>query len=424
MEFGVQFFPDVKPERKSGAQYFDEALVLAEEAEGLGFTHIRIVEHYFRYYGGYSPNPMLFLAAAAQRTRRSRLVTGAVLPVFNHPLKLAGEIGMLDALSGGRLDVGFARAFLPHEYRRFGRSPDESVARFREGIEQVELLLTCENVTHRGRFHTIENTTSLPRPTQRPRPKFYVAALNTPESFAFAGEKGYAVMAIPLGGAVMRPLLATYRGVVQCDGYAPYKKLPADRITIAFCWSHLRREFFKIAERGDAPIATEAVARIAQIYAVEKDVRGASADARRAVRQARSLPLVDALKLFLERQLTRLSSGSETAGVIRYGLRHWDGLTRFLDDGRIELDTNIVERSMRPQALTRKNALFAGHDDGAGSWAILASLIETCKLSDIEPQAYLADVLTRLVNLWPNNRLDELLPWAWATSRQHLARAA
>jgi len=204
MEFGVQFFPDVKPEQKSGAQYFDEALVLTEEAERLGFTHIRIVEHYFHYYGGYSPNPMLFLAAAAQRTRRSRLVTGAVLPVFNHPLKLAGEIGMLDALSGGRLDVGFARAFLPHEFRRFGRSPDESVARFREGIEQVALLLTCENVTHRGRFHTIENTTALPRPTQKPRPKFYVAALNTPDSFTFAGRMGYSVMAIPLGGAVMR----------------------------------------------------------------------------------------------------------------------------------------------------------------------------------------------------------------------------
>src|SRR6516162_3242587 len=210
-------------------------------------------------------------------------------------------------------------------------------------------------------------------------------------------------------GAIKVRVSANYRSIVQCDGYAPYKKLPADRITVAFCWSHLRREFFKIAERGDAPIATEAVARIAQIYAVEKDVRGASADARRAARQARSLPLVDALKLFLERQLTRLSSGSETAGVIRYGLRHWGGLTRFLDDGRIELDTNIVERSMRPQALTRKNALFAGHDDGAGSWAILASLIETCKLSDIEPQAYLADVLVRLVNLWPNNPLERIL---------------
>src|SRR5262249_17908078 len=129
------------------------------------------------------------------------------------------------------------------------------------------------------------------------------------------------------------------------------KKLPAKRITVAFCWSHLRREFFRIAERGDAPT----VARIAQIYVIEKDVRGTSADERRVERQARSRPLVDALRIFFEHQLARLSGGSDTARIIRYGLRHWDGLTRFLDDGRIELDTNIVERSMRPQALTRKN---------------------------------------------------------------------
>jgi alkanesulfonate monooxygenase SsuD/methylene tetrahydromethanopterin reductase-like flavin-dependent oxidoreductase (luciferase family) len=211
MQFGVQFFPDVRPEQKSAADYFREALDLAEESEKLGFSHIRIVEHYFHYYGGYSPNPMLFLAAAAQRTRRARLVTGAVLPIFNHPLKLAGEIGMLDAISGGRLDVGFARAFLPHEFRGFGRLPDESVARFREGVEQVELLLTQENVTHRGRFHTIESVTSLPRPTQKPRPKFYIAAQNTEDSFVFAGRMGYSVMAIPLTGAVMRPLLDAYR---------------------------------------------------------------------------------------------------------------------------------------------------------------------------------------------------------------------
>jgi alkanesulfonate monooxygenase SsuD/methylene tetrahydromethanopterin reductase-like flavin-dependent oxidoreductase (luciferase family) len=220
VEFGIQFFPDVKPQEKSGAAYFHDALVLAEEADALGFTHIRIVEHYFHYYGGYSPNPMLFLAAAAQRSRRARLVTGAVLPAFNHPLKLAGEIGMLDAISEGRLDVGFARAFLPHEFHRFGRSPDESVARFREGIEQVDLLLCGENVTHHGRFHDIVDVTSLPRPTQRPRPKFYVAALNTPESFAFAGEKGYSVMAIPLGGGKMKPLIDSYRDAWASAGHA------------------------------------------------------------------------------------------------------------------------------------------------------------------------------------------------------------
>src|SRR5205085_5111584 len=215
MQFGVQFFPDVMPQQKSAEAYFREALELAEEADRLGYAHIRIIEHYFHHYGGYSPNPIVFLAAAAQRTRQARLVTGAVLPAFNHPLKLAGEIAMLDALSGGRLDVGFARAFLPHEFRRFGRSPDESVARFREGVEQVELLLSQENLTHRGRFHAIENTTSLPRPTQQPRPKFYVAALNTPDSFEFAGRMGYSVMAIALVAEKMRPLLAAYRRAWQ-----------------------------------------------------------------------------------------------------------------------------------------------------------------------------------------------------------------
>src|SRR6201993_5400843 len=200
MQFGAQFFPAVDHNDKSAADYFAESLAIAEEAETLGYTHARTVEHYFTRYGGYSPNPLVFFTAVSQRTKTMRLVTGAVLPVFNHPFKLAGEIGMLDAISGGRLDVGFARAFLPHEFRRFGRSPDESVARFREGIEQVGLLLTQENVTHRGRFHMIENTTSLPRPTQKPRPKFYVAALNTLDSFGFAGRMGYSVMAIPLGG--------------------------------------------------------------------------------------------------------------------------------------------------------------------------------------------------------------------------------
>src|ERR1700738_2288053 len=219
MQFGVQFFPAVNPAEKGASDYFAESLAIAEEAEQLGFTHARTVEHYFERYGGYSPNPIVFLAAVSQRTKTMPLVTGAVLPAFNHPLKLAGEIAMLDALSRGRLDVGFARAFLPHEFRRFGRSPDESVARFREGIEQVDLLLSRENVTHLGRFHAIENTTSLPRPTQRPRPKFYVAALNTPDSFAFAGRMGYSVMAIPLGGVVTRPLLAAYREAWKTAGH-------------------------------------------------------------------------------------------------------------------------------------------------------------------------------------------------------------
>src|ERR1700677_5166933 len=108
-----------------------------------------------------------------------------------------------------------------------------------------------------------------------------------------------------------------------------------------------------------------------------------------------------------------ISCKSGIADELRYGLNHWEGLVRFLDDGRIELDTNIVERGIRPIVLNRKNALFAGHDEGAENWACVASLIETCKLNDVEPQAYIADVLDKLVNLWPASRIDELMPWTW-----------
>jgi len=221
-------------------------------------------------------------------------------------------------------------------------------------------------------------------------------------------------------------LLDGYRGVVQCDGYAAYKTIANDpageAITLAFCWSHLRRRFYNIAENGPAPIASEALARIAALYAIEKTIRGRSADERRAVRQTRSKPLVLALRDWFELQLTRVSGKATIAGDIRYALNHWDGLTRFLDDGRIELDTNIVERSIRPLVLNRKNALFAGHDQGAENWACIASLIETAKLCGVEPQAYLTDVLTKLVNLWPASRLDELMPWAWA--KDHATRLA
>ena len=193
------FFPPSTIPTRAPPTTTRNRLAIAEEGERLGFTHARTVEHYFNRYGGYSPNPIVFLSAVSQRTKTMRLVTGAVLPVFNHPFKLAGEIAMLDGISGGRLDVGFARAFLPHEFRRFGISPDESQARFREGLEQIELLLTQENATHQGQFHSFENVTSLPRPTQKPRPKFYIAATQTPELFEFAGRKGYSLMAIPIG---------------------------------------------------------------------------------------------------------------------------------------------------------------------------------------------------------------------------------
>jgi transposase len=215
-------------------------------------------------------------------------------------------------------------------------------------------------------------------------------------------------------------LLDRYRGVVQCDGYAAYKTIAdacGEAITLAFCWAHLRRKFYDIAKDGNAPIASEALERIAKLYLIEKTIRGQSADGRRTVRQQRSKPLVLELKTWFEQQLARVSGKSLIAEVIRYALNHWDGLIRFLDDGRIELDTNAVERSIRPIVLNRKNALFAGHDQGAENWACIASLIETCKLNGVDPETYFTDVLSKLVNLWPASRLDELMPWAWAAQR-------
>lgn len=211
MQVGIQFFPDIGPETQSGRDYWQNALKLVGLVDRYGYAHVRTVEHYFLPYGGYSPNPAVFLAAAAQITRNARLVTGAVLPAFNNPLKIASELAMLDALCDGRLDAGFARAFLPHEFERFGVKLDESRARFEEGVEQVRRLLEEENVTCEGRFHSFRNVTSLPRPTQLPRPPFFVAALATAESFVRAGEAGYGIMAIPMAGGAMRELLGLYR---------------------------------------------------------------------------------------------------------------------------------------------------------------------------------------------------------------------
>jgi alkanesulfonate monooxygenase SsuD/methylene tetrahydromethanopterin reductase-like flavin-dependent oxidoreductase (luciferase family) len=197
MRGGLNFFPSCRPERKAAEVYFREALDLCELADNLGYATVKIVEHYFRPYGGYSPSPLIFLAAAAQRTRHLRLVTGAVLPAFNHPLKLAAELAMVDCISGGRLDAGFARAFLPHEFDAFEVNMEDSRARFEEGITAVKRLWTEEKVTFEGRFHRFKDVTLLPRPVQKPHPPVLVAAISTPESFSWAGDQGYGLMFVP-----------------------------------------------------------------------------------------------------------------------------------------------------------------------------------------------------------------------------------
>lgn len=217
--------------------------------------------------------------------------------------------------------------------------------------------------------------------------------------------------------------LAGFVGTLQVDGYAGYKVLAArNAVSLAFCWAHVRRRFYELAKAGPAPIATEALARIAELYRVESEIRGRSPDERRAVRQARSRPVAEGLESWLKAKLGLISQKSKLAEAIRYALARWVGLSRFLEDGRIEIDNNVVERAIRPIALNRKNALFAGSDDGAEHWAIIASLVETAKLNGVEPQAYLADVITSIVAGHPQSRLDDLLPWAYAP--QHLRAVA
>ena len=212
-----------------------------------------------------------------------------------------------------------------------------------------------------------------------------------------------------------REHLAGFRGVLQVDGYAAYGALAeTGTITLALCWAHTRRKFYEIAAAGPAPIAEEALRRIAALYSIEADIRGSAPDIRAATRQERSQPIIDAFEPWLRAQLDTVSGKSPTAKAIRYALSHWAGLIRFIDDGRVELDTNTVERAIRPQALTRKNALFAGSDGGAQHWACLASLIETAKLNRVDPLAYLGDILARFAQGHPINRIAELLPWRWA----------
>jgi transposase len=214
-------------------------------------------------------------------------------------------------------------------------------------------------------------------------------------------------------------LLAGYSGILQVDGYSAYAALTnpsrdGGAVTLAFCWSHFRRRFYEVYVGGHAPIATEALARIKLLYDIEAEIRGLPPEMRKAVRQEKSKPVIEDMKLWLEKSLAKVSKGGRIADAIRYGLNHWDGLLRFLDDGRIEIDSNTVERSIRGIGLDRKNSLFAGHDLGAEGWAMHASLIETCKLSSVDPLAWMTDVLTKLVNLWPASRIDELMPWAYA----------
>jgi hypothetical protein len=181
----------------------------------------------------------------------------------------------------------------------------------------------------------------------------------------------------------------------------------------------MRREFFQFHASTKSPLAAEVLARIAALYAIEAEIRGQPAEHRQQVRQERSRPIAEALHNWLQVHIGRVSGTSDLAKAMRYALRHWPGLIAFLDDGRIEIDSNTVERTIRPHTLTRKNALFAGSDGGARHWGIAMTLIQTAKLNGVDPMAWLTDVLERVVSgRTKANELHTLLPWAWAASRE------
>lgn len=213
-----------------------------------------------------------------------------------------------------------------------------------------------------------------------------------------------------------------FRGLLQVDGYAGFGGLvngkTDDAPQLAFCWAHVRRKFYDIHVATKSLLAEEALRRIAELYAIEAASRGTPAENRRSVRQQRSRPLVEAMHAWLRQQLERISGRSTLAQAIRYALNHWSGLILYLDDGRLELDTNTVERAMRPVALGRKNALFAGADSGARHWAIVATLIQSAKLNDVEPLAWLTDVLEQIVaGRTKRHELGSLLPWNWKPAK-------
>ena len=218
------------------------------------------------------------------------------------------------------------------------------------------------------------------------------------------------------GAMWAKQLLGAYDGLLQVDAWQAYNQFGKDvsgkdASRKAYCWAHLRRGF--IDAGADAPIAQDVLKRIAEIYAIEKDIRGKPADVRLAVRQERSRPLVDKLHDWFAATAPRMMAGSTTSDAMKYALKRWTGFTLFLDDGRLELDNNTAERAMRPVALQRKNALFAGHQLGAENWAAIFSLVETCKMLGLNPYAYLADVLARIITRADTDTIDDLLPHNW-----------
>lgn len=221
-----------------------------------------------------------------------------------------------------------------------------------------------------------------------------------------------------------RAHLKRFSGILQADGYAGFAQLYATgTIEEAACWAHARRKFYDVYKDQASPLAAETLQRIAALYAIESEIRGQPPNLRKAIRQSRASPLLEQLHAWLNQTLTQLSKKSALGGAILYVLNRWPALTRYCDDGRIEIDNNAAERALRAVALGRKNYLFAGSDAGGERAAAIYSLVGSAKLNDLNPQAYLTHVLERIAE-HPINRVDGLLPWNVSLTPTELCEAA
>jgi len=218
--------------------------------------------------------------------------------------------------------------------------------------------------------------------------------------------------------------LSTFTGTLQADAYAGYNSVyETGRVREAGCMAHVRRKFYDLVVAHKSPVGTEALKRIAELYVIEKEIRGRLPEQRREVRNLRSQPLLDSLKQWLEETLGKLSRKSDTAVAVRYALGRWDALVRYCDDGRLEIDNNAAERALRAVALGRKNYLFAGSDTGGERAAAIYSLVGTAKLNGLDPESYLREVLSRIAD-HPVNRIEELLPWNFVARSEQSSQAA
>lgn len=250
LQHGLSLLPDCRPEQRGPVEYYRDAIAISEFADQAGLGYVKMTEHYLGNYGGYCPSPLTFLAAVAARTRNIRLMTGALLPAFHHPVQIAAQVAQVDAISNGRVDAGFGRAWLPYEFDAFKVPMEESRARYEATIEAVVRLWTEQKVSEHTPFFSFDDATSLPPVVQRNHPPVWGAAVRSPETFAWLGKKGFGVMlALPPTPQLAEPaskMIHYYKRVHRTSHGAEAK--PRVALTLPLYVARTDAEAYRIAE--------------------------------------------------------------------------------------------------------------------------------------------------------------------------------